>query len=230
MISVLIPTFNEEENIKKTLQRVEDLFNKLKINFEIIIIDEKSTDKTIQITKNYNKKIKVITSKKKLGLGYALKQGMSKSIGNYILFLDADNSVENKYLSKLVLIAGRNKLIIGSRYLKKSKIIGVSLLKTNLSKLLNKFISYFFKLKVSDSSHSLRIFPKNFFYKVKNYNHPIFFWEHTINAKKNKINIVEIPIRFVERKTGQTKNSFMKMTKNIFFSILMIIKLKKNLK
>jgi dolichol-phosphate mannosyltransferase len=228
LISVLIPTFNEEENILRTLKRVENIFKKLKIIFEIIIIDEKSTDKTCAIIKNYNNRIKIIISKKKLGLGYALEQGMAKSKKKFILFLDADNSVENKYLYKLIQASGRNKLIIGSRYLKDSDIIGVSLLKSILSKILNKFISIFFKLNVSDSSHSLRIFPKNLFYKVKNYNHPIFFWEHTIHAKNNKMKIVEIPIKFVERKVGKSKNSFFKMTKNIILSTMQIINLKKN--
>jgi glycosyltransferase involved in cell wall biosynthesis len=65
LISVLIPTLNEEQNIKATLKRVEMLFFKIKESFEIIIIDEKSSDKTIQIIKKHQKKnIKIVISKK----------------------------------------------------------------------------------------------------------------------------------------------------------------------
>jgi len=229
LISVLIPTLNEEQNIKTTLKRVEMLFFKIKESFEIIIIDEKSSDKTIQIIKKHQKKnIKIVISKKKLGLGYALNQGVAIAKGKLILFLDADNSVENKYLSEIIKASASNRLVIGSRYIKKSKIFHVSLIKSFLSKLLNKFVSKVFNLKVNDCSHSLRIFPKKFSYKIKNYNHPIFFWEHTIEAKKNGLNIIEIPVNFCERNKGKSKNSFFKMLKNVVMSFNSILALKLN--
>jgi dolichol-phosphate mannosyltransferase len=229
LISVLIPTLNEEQNIKTTLKRVEMLFSNIKKSFEIIIIDEKSSDKTIQIIKKCKKKnVKIIISKKKLGLGYALDQGLAKAKGELILFLDADNSVENKYLSKIITASAPNRLVIGSRYVKNSKIFHVSFIKSFLSKLLNKFVSRVFNLNVNDCSHSLRIFPKKFSYKVKNYNHPIFFWEHTIEAKKKGFNIIEIPVHFYERNKGKSKNSFFKMLKNVVMSFNNILVLKLN--
>lgn len=229
LISILIPTLNEEQNIKRTLKRVETLFSNIKDSFEIIVIDEKSSDKTIQIIKKCQKKnIKIVISKKKLGLGYALNQGVAKAKGNLILFLDADNSVENKYLSQIIKASRPNTLVIGSRYIKNSKIFHVSLIKSFLSKLLNRFISKVFNLKVKDCSHSLRIFPKKFFYRVTNYTHPIFFWEHTIVAKKKGLNIIEIPVHFYERSKGKSKNSFFKMLKNIVVSFNDILLLKLN--
>ena len=142
MISIIIPTLNEEANILKSIYRIKKLFSKIKEKYEIIIVDEKSSDKTVAKVKNLNnKKILLIISKKKLGLGYALYQGVQKSKGEYILFLDADNSVDNIYLEKIIKSVDRNKLVIGSRYLKRSKILGVSELKIFLSKNLNKIIS-----------------------------------------------------------------------------------------
>lgn len=205
------------------------LFSNIKDSFEIIIIDEKSSDKTIQIIKKCQKiNIKIVISKKKLGLGYALSQGVAKAKGKLILFLDADNSVENKYLSQIIKASASNRLVIGSRYLKNSKILHVPIIKSFLSKLLNKYLSKLFNLKVKDCSHSLRIFPKKFRYKVKNYNHPIFFWEHTIEAKKKGLNIIEIPVHFCERNNGKSKNSFFKMLKNVVMSFNNILVLKLN--
>ncbi len=205
------------------------LFSNIKDSFEIIVIDEKSSDKTIQIIKKCQKiNIKIVISKKKLGLGYALSQGVAKAKGKLILFLDADNSVENKYLSQIIKASASNRLVIGSRYLKNSKILHVPIIKSFLSKLLNKYLSKVFNLKVKDCSHSLRIFPKKFRYKVKNYNHPIFFWEHTIEAKKKGLNIIEIPVHFCERNNGKSKNSFFKMLKNVVTSFNNILVLKLN--
>ena len=227
MISIIIPTLNEEDNILKTIFRIKKLFLKIKKNYEIIIVDEKSIDKTVTKVRNLqDKKIKLIASKKKLGLGYAIYQGIQKSNGEYILLLDADNSVNNIHLEKIIKSIQHNKLIIGSRYTKKSKIIGVSKLKIFLSKYINKIISFLFHLKVNDSSHSLRVFHKKFKYRITNFNHPIFFWENTIKAKALGYNICEIPIQFNERISGKTKNSFNKLFKNILFATYSVYKLK----
>lgn len=227
MISIIIPTLNEEANILKSIYRIKKLFLKIKEDYEIIIVDEKSSDKTVTKVKNLNsRKILLIISKKRLGLGYALYQGIQKSKGEYILFLDADNSVDNVYLEKIIKSVRRNKLVIGSRYLKKSKILGVSELKIFLSKNLNKVISFIFNLNVKDSSHSLRIFHRKLSYKITNFNHPIFFWENTIKAKTLGYNIYEIPILFNERISGKTKNSFGKLFKNILLATHSIFKLK----
>ena len=113
MISIIIPTLNEEDNILKTIFRIKKLFLKIKKNYEIIIVDEKSIDKTVTKVRNLqDKKIKLIASKKKLGLGYAIYQGIQKSNGEYILLLDADNSVNNIYLEKIIKSIQHNKLII----------------------------------------------------------------------------------------------------------------------
>lgn len=229
LISVIIPTLNEEANIVKTILRVKKLFNEIKTKYEIIIVDEKSTDNTIKnIHKQKNKNLKIIISKKKLGLGYALYQGVNVSRGEYILFLDADNSVKNIYLKRIIKKVSNKEVVIGSRYLKLSEIKGVSKIKILLSENLNKMISLIFTLKVKDSSHSLRIFHKNFKYKITNFNHPIFFWEHTINAISKGFKVSEVPISFNERLSGKTKNSFRRLFKNIILSIKNIYKLKKN--
>ena len=227
MISIIIPTLNEEANILKSIYRIKKLFSKIKKEYEIIIVDEKSSDKTVTKVKNLNnRKILLIISKKKLGLGYALYQGVQKSKGEYILFLDADNSVNNIYLEKIIRSVDRNKLVIGSRYLKRSKILGVSELKIFLSRNLNKIISLIFNLKVKDSSHSLRIFHRKLRYNISNFNHPIFFWENTIYAKTLGYKIKEVPILFNERISGKTKNAFGKLLKNILFATSSILKLK----
>ncbi len=233
MISIIIPTLNEISNIDQTIFRIKNLFSKIKISYEIIFVDDKSTDGTIEKIKYYkkkNKKIKLIVSKKRKGLGYALLQGVDLSVGNYILFLDADNSVQNKYLEKLIKKRKKNLLIIGSRYLKNSKITGVSNIKIFFSKILNILISIIFDLRAIDISHSLRLFPSNFKISTKNYKHPSFFWEHTIKASRKNLKIIEIPINFDERKSGKTKNSFFKLFKSIIFSLkfLFVLKINKN--
>lgn len=232
MISVIIPTLNELSNIDETVLRIKKLFNKIKINYEIIFVDDKSDDGTIEKILTYkkkNKKIKLIISTQRKGLGYALLLGVNSSIGHYILFLDADNSVQNKYLEKIIINRNNNSLIIGSRYIKNSKIKGVSKIKIFFSKVLNILVSKIFNINAIDISHSLRLFPSNLKMKTLNYKHPSFFWEHSIKASRRNLKIVEIPVSFDERKSDKTKNSFFKLFKSVIVSIkfLYFLKIKK---
>ena len=231
MISIIVPTLNELSNIDKTIIRIKKLFSKIKINYEIVFVDDKSDDGTIEKILTYkkkNKNIKLIISQKRNGLGYALLQGVNISVGDYILFLDADNSVQNKYPEKLITNREKNTLIIGSRYLKKSKIRGVSKIKIFFSKTLNILISKIFHVNAIDISHSLRLFPSTFRIKTLNYKHPSFFWEHSVKASRENLKIIELPINFDERKSGKTKNSFFKLFKSIIISIKFLYYLKIN--
>lgn len=231
MISIIIPTLNEVSNIDNTVFRLKKLVKEIKIKYEVIFVDDKSTDGTIQKIENYKKKfklIKLIISNKRRGLGYALKQGVDLSKGKYILFLDADNSVQNNFLKIMIKNKNNNTLVIGSRYINGSKIRGVSKIKIFFSRLLNIIISKIFDIKAVDISHSLRIFPSTFKIKTANYKHPSFFWEHSIKAKKKNIKIIEIPVNFDERKSGKSKNSFFKLFKSIIMSIKYLYLLKLN--
>ena len=75
MISIVIPTINEEKNIGKTLIKINNISELSKA--EVIVVDDDSKDKTLDIVESFKKKInlKVVKNKKKLGLGYALNKG-----------------------------------------------------------------------------------------------------------------------------------------------------------
>ena len=96
MISIVIPTINEEKNIGKTLIKINSISEFSKP--EVIIVDDNSEDKTLDIVKNFKKKIniKVVKNKKKLGLGYALSRGFKISKNPFVMFIDADLSVKKK--------------------------------------------------------------------------------------------------------------------------------------
>jgi len=119
-------------------------------------------------------------------LGYALKLGYENSKYKFVMFLDADLSVKNDDINALIESRKENHMIVGSRYSTKSKVVNVNKIKFFLSLILNKLISTIFKLSIIDISHSFRIICKNFKLSVKNYTHPGFFWELTLDAKKKR--------------------------------------------
>ncbi len=228
MISIIIPTLNEINNIDSTINKIKNIFSNNE-DYEIIFVDDESNDGSLEKIKtlsNIFPNISYIIPNQRLGLGYALSIGQKNSKGEFILFLDCDNSINKSDLTKLINCKEKNKLVIGSRYLNDSKINGVNNIKIFLSKFFNYLISYYLKIPAKDISHSFRIFPKSIILSTKNLKHPIFFWEHSLYCKKKGLEIKEIPITFDERISGKSKNSFYSLFKNIFFSFRSIINLK----
>ncbi len=223
MISIVIPTLNEELNIKKTLKKLSSIKNFR--NYEYIIVDDNSEDNTKVETVKFNKilNIKFIENKKMLGLGYAFKLGYKKSKNKYVLFLDADLSTSKKDIIKLINRKKINTMVVGSRYLKNSSIVGAPYLKVILSKFLNKLMSKIYEVPIVDMSHSFRIISKEIPLTSKNYTHPGFFWETTITANKLNYKLEEIPIKFVERKYGFSKNKTIKMIKSVIKTIFNLL-------
>lgn len=215
-ISILIPTINEEKNISLILNLIKKTFNK-NIKKEIIFIDDNSIDKTIENIKTYQKKmknIKLINSKKKLGLGHAINQGLKIASGKFILCLDCDCAVNNFDLKKIIEQRGLKKVVIGSRYLAKSKIINCNRAKIFLSKLVNIFIAFCYDIKGRDLTQSLRIFPRVKNFKPINLTHPAYFIELSIYLKKKNYYFHEIPITYNNRIAGLTKNTTINLLKS----------------
>jgi|MDTG01.3.fsa_nt_gb dolichol-phosphate mannosyltransferase len=223
MISIIIPTVNEEKNISKTLNRISSI--KFSKKFEIIVVDDLSKDNTEKEVKRFKKKLKIkfIKNKKKLGLGYALKIGYNLAKYNYVLFLDADLAVSKKYIDKIIKLRSKNCIVVGSRFAKGGEVIGAPKIKIILSNFLNKIIKILFSIEINDISQSFRIISKNIPIKCRNYTHPGFFWETTVNARKLNFKIKEFPIIWRERKHGKTKNTNIKMIKSVVTSFYSLI-------
>ena len=107
MISIIIPTFNEEKRIGATLEKIASFVRSFVEETEIIIVDDASTDKTSKVAKSFRGKIKnlkVLRLEKSpyAGKGYAVNQGVLASSGNLILFTDADGSTPIQEIDKLL--------------------------------------------------------------------------------------------------------------------------------
>lgn len=224
MLSIVIPTLNEEKNISKTLNKLKRLSNQ--IDLDVIVVDDNSSDNTLNIVKSFNSnfKIKIIENKINLGLGYALIKGYDFSKNQFAMFLDADLSVNESDILKLYKSRIKNGMVIGSRYINGSKIVGADKKKVFVSRFLNFFISKIFKLKIVDISHSFRIISKNINLSYNNFSHPGFFWEITINAKRNNFFLKEIPITFEDRKYGVSKNKSYLMLLSVLKSLTYLAK------
>jgi dolichyl-phosphate beta-glucosyltransferase len=127
MISIVIAAYNEENRIGESLLRIEEHLATLDLNYEIIVVDDGSTDATSDIVKAHKWKIpnrRLIHYAVNRGKGYALRQGVLAAIGDVFLLTDADLSTPIEEFSRLLPYVSRGgyDVVIGSRALKSSEI------------------------------------------------------------------------------------------------------------
>ena len=102
-ISIIIPCFNESKTIRAILQKIFDL--KSTHNFEIIVVDDNSTDGTRNILQNECKEFytKLLLNEKNFGKGYSVRKGIEISTGNILLIQDADLEYDPKDYDKIFM-------------------------------------------------------------------------------------------------------------------------------
>jgi len=229
-IIIVIPTLNEKENIKI-------LFNKLtaiNIVFDLLFIDDNSSDGSQEIIKELKKKnqnINYIFRPKKMGIGSAHKEALVwcyKKNYKTIITMDADGTHDPKYLKFLIKELKNFNIVVTSRFLGKNLLEGWPLFRVFLTRLRYVTISLLLSIPY-DSSGAFRcidcqkvalsdlILAKDDGYA--------YFWESIFILHKKKYRITQIPVQLPYRTIGYSKMTI----KDIFFSIyyLMVVFLKK---
>jgi len=113
LISVIIPCYNEAQNIEQTLKEIYKYFDKSVPEYEVIVVVEKSTDNTLEIVNlSKNQRTIVLENAKKFGKGYSLKKGIYFAKGQYILTCDADLPVDiKKYFLPMLELLKKNEKV-----------------------------------------------------------------------------------------------------------------------
>ena len=203
LISIIIPCYNEKNTILKILNKVKNQ----KINKQIIVIDDSSTDGTTNILKkNFKKKgFKLISHKKNLGKGAAIKSAKKFIKGDIVIIQDADLEYDPKDYRKLILpiIKKKTKVVYGSRVLNKKKYSN-----RNFSSKFRVFANYILTLisnfinsqKLTDAHTCYKVFDAKLFKKIKLQENDFSFCpEITTKVSNLKEKILEVPIKYKGR-------------------------------
>ncbi len=128
-ISVIIPAYNEEKHIKKTVESIYQYLSGKSLEHEILVVSNNSTDKTNDVVLSMLPAVPTLQLLKEQnkGKGFAVRQGMLKARGRYRLFTDADNSTTIEHLEKMMPFFEQGYgVVIGSIGLKGAKVAGGS--------------------------------------------------------------------------------------------------------
>lgn len=202
LISIILPSLNEEASIRKVISEI----NNLQIsNKEILVIDGYSTDATIKLAKKSGAKV-IIEPKK--GYGSAIQKGINSSKGKIIVIMDSDFTYPARYISQLIdpLVKNEADLVIGNRL---EKIAEGSMRASHLigNLFLTIMFNIFFRSRIKDTQTGFRAFKKEIFEKMSLKSKGIFLpTEILIKALKLHLRISEKPINYRPR-IGKSKLS-----------------------
>jgi dolichyl-phosphate beta-glucosyltransferase len=124
-VTIVIPAYNEEKRIERTLEAIHRYFDRKSMTREIIVVDDGSNDNTAGVVNAMKERIHELHCVRYIpnrGKGYAVKVGVEKSRGEYILFTDADNSTPIEEFEKFYPLLSHTKVVIGSRYMAESDV------------------------------------------------------------------------------------------------------------
>ena len=220
-LSVVLPCLNEENSIEICIKKIKDVFEKEKIDGEIIVVDNGSTDRSVEIVKKYND-VKLLFEPQK-GYGSALRCGIENAQGEYIIMGDADNTYDFYEIPKfLERLKEGYDLVIGSRF--KGKILKGAMSFSHRyigNPILTEMLRFFFGGNISDAHCGLRGFTKQAYQKMALRTTGMeFASEMVIHALKKKLKIAEIPLTYYPR-IGESKlSSFRDAWRHIRFMLL----------
>lgn len=209
-ISVILPMYNEEENVINTLKRVESVLEDYKY-YEIIVVDDGSSDDTFKLLEDFtssNPKIHVLKHLKNKGMGRALRTGFKKAKGDIIITLDADLSYNPLFIPKLIneLDDENVDIVIGSQYMAGGKTEDIPFLRLFISKMANKIVGYAIADNISTVTGILRAYRKEVLDSIEiDSSGTEINPEILAKAKAIGCNIKEIPVVLEGRKLGESK-------------------------
>lgn len=221
MLSAVIPVFNEEESLEAFFKVLIPNLSKLDKAYEVVFVDDGSTDSTLEILKKFeakNKNVKIVSFRKNRGKAEALTAGFQAANGDLIVTLDADLQDRPEEIGNLIIKQKEGfDLVSGWRKNRKDA------LKTRLSsKLFNFLMSAFWGVHLHDYNCGLKLYTKTAAKSLNLYGGMHRFIPLLVSEKG--FEVTEIPVVHEKRKFGKSKYGFSKIFKDIpdMFTILFL--------
>ena len=219
-VSIIVPAYNEEENITKILRMLMDVEQVLP-SMEIIVIDDGSTDGTPEEVAKFSSRVRLVKHEKNCGKGAALATGFEEATGEVVVVQDADLEYSPYDIPKLVkpILGGEADVVFGSRF--KGSRNGMKFTNYVGNKLLSASTQLLYGTPITDVMTGHKIFARRVIESM-NLKEDGFKIEPEIAAEVSRggWRYAEVPITYIRRKCGKSKFRFYEDGLKCFWRLL----------
>ncbi|OCR02056.1 glycosyl transferase [Oscillatoriales cyanobacterium USR001] len=228
LFSIIIPAHNEEGCVVQTVESIAQLLEEKGINYEIIVVNDNSRDRTeelLQKLTSQNSKIRYVNNYFPNGFGFAIRCGLENFQGDAVAIVMADNSdsPENIVDYYYQLQAGYD-CVFGSRFIKGSKVVDYPTHKLLINRLANLFIQILFGFDLNDTTNAFKAYRREVIEGI----YPLLSHHFNLTVEMPLKSIVRgysykiIPITWQNRKVGISKLKIKEMGSRYLFIVLFI--------
>jgi dolichol-phosphate mannosyltransferase len=226
-LSIIIPMFNEAENVEATISRVKEALASFNGTYEIVAVNDGSTDNTFEILNRLaeqDKKLKIVSYAKNFGRGMALRKGFQESKGEIVVSIDADLSYDPHYINDLLETLRSEQdidFVLASPYMPGGGVQNVPFLRLWISRLGNKILRFAMPNRIYTSTGIFRAYRRKVLDSLElESDGKEIHLEILSKALALGFRVKEIPAILTSRKKGRSKFKFRKTTlTHLVFSV-----------
>ncbi len=224
-LSVIIPAHNEAENLTTCIMGIERILGENKIDGEIIVVNDNSTDNTNQILENLShqfKCLRVVENKGECGFGRAVRLGLDNFTGDAVAIMMADLSDSpNDLITYWRSIQDGNDCVFGSRFIRGGRVYNYPLLKLIANRIVNKMIRYAFNIQCNDVTNAFKMYRRDVIEGCRPFISPHFNLtvEIPLKAIIRGYSWKVVPISWKNRNKGVAKLKLREMGSRYFFIV-----------
>jgi glycosyltransferase involved in cell wall biosynthesis len=225
-LSIIVPVYNEARTVNDIVDRIQAV--QYPIDYEIIIVDDASTDRTpeeaylIKLRNKESHRVKYFKNKINSGKGFSIRKGIRRARGEVIIIQDADVEYDPQDIPYLLepILKKETDVVYGSRFLKKIYPDGMAYPNWIANKILTKFTNIIYGLNITDLCTCYKVFRADIIKSLPlRANRFTFCAEVTALLAKRKIKIKELPISYSGRSAREGK----KVKTRDFFSFILTL-------
>ncbi len=226
-LSIVIPAYNESESLPETITAIDEALSIIRIDHEILVINDNSKDNTLEVLAELASKIttlRYITNEGPNGFGYAIRKGLENFTGDCVAIVMADLSYSPYDLIKFytTMVEGKYDCVFGSRFMRGSKVVDYPKYKRIVNRLANLIIKILFRISYNDTTNAFKLYKKETIEGLKPFMSPHFNLtvELPLKAIIRGYSYAVVPNSWTNRKHGVSNLKLREMGSRYFFILL----------
>ena len=227
-LSVVIPARGEEDSVGATLERTVDALEREAIDYELIVVDDHSTDRTAEVVERIgagNPRVRCVRSRYEAGFGFAVRAGLDEYTGDAVAIMMADGSDHPEDLVRYhhELEEGW-ECVFGSRFVRGSRVSSYPRVKLVINRLANWFIRFIFRHHYNDTTNAFKAYRREVIDGIKPLlsNHFNLTVEMPLKAMVRGHSFRVVPVSWSGRSAGRSKLGMREMGSRYLFIVLYV--------